>query len=390
MASLRSSLFVAVALVATVGSAVAQSNAQRANALNDEGKAAMQSGQFAAASDKFRDAIVLSQEGRFYFNLCVSLYQEGKLGDALGQCKAVEAAGADDKLRDKTSKMIGKIKDEMRKAGFDPDAPPVDPNTNPTNPVDPNNPTNPVDPNNPTNPVDPNNPTNPVDPNNPTNPVDPNNPTNPTTGNPNAFVAPPPSASLFVAGAPKHAYTWTVGGELLVGSGEFGPDEYYSNAVVGARAIVDYVISPARKFGAQFTLGVLNTAEDDDEGTAGLNIVDIGAGVYKHFCSGRTCLTPLLGASLGLMQPHELEGSDALLAVGIRAEARVGFALGKRFEHLITVAAGLQGYTRAFDSSGIEADDWFLEGASRAFIASVGYTYRFNTPFGSSPFVTLE
>jgi hypothetical protein len=396
MTSLRSSIFAAVALAATVGSAVAQSNAQRADAFNNEGKQLMQGGQFAAASDKFRQALLLSKEGRFYFNLCVSLYQEGKLGEALGECKAVDAAGADAKLSEKTSKMIGKIKDDMRKAGFDPDAPPVDPNNNTTNPVDPNNPdnpTNPVDPNNPnnpTNPVDPNNPnnpTNPVDPNNPNNPTNPNNP---NTGNPNAFVAPPPSASLFAAGAPKHAYTWTLGAELLGGSGQFGPDEVYSKAIYGFRVLGDYLIAPAKKFGVQATIGVLHTDQNDDEATLGIDVVDVGIGGYKHFCSGRTCLTPLVGASLGLMQPQDVPGDDALLAIGLRAEARVGFALGKRFEHLISIAAGAQIYTRAFDSSGIDAQDYSLDGASRAFVAALGYTYRFNTPFGSSPFVTLE
>jgi hypothetical protein len=90
------------------------------------------------------------------------------------------------------------------------------------------------------------------------------------------------------------------------------------------------------------------------------------------------------------MQPADLPGSDALLAIGLRLEGRVGVALGARFEHLLSAAAGFQGYTRAFDSSGISAEDYALDGFTPGFVVALGYTYRFNTPFGSSPFVTLE
>src|SRR5262245_38908358 len=79
-------------------------NAQRANALNDEGKKLMEQGNFPAASERFEQAATLSQEGRFHFNLCVSRYQEGKFGLALTACQAVEKAGADQKLKDKTDK----------------------------------------------------------------------------------------------------------------------------------------------------------------------------------------------------------------------------------------------------------------------------------------------
>jgi hypothetical protein len=382
MASLR--LTVAAFLIAgTAGSALAQTNAQRADQLNDEGKTAMKAKNFQVASERFQQAILLSREGRFYFNLCVSQFYEAKLVEALDACKAVESAGADGDLKEKTGKMIGKVKEEMRRQGFDPDAPVVV-QPDPNNP-DPNNP------NNTTNP-DPNNP------NNTTNP-DPNNPNNTTTTNPNTapVFRPPPTVAggaLFEAAAPAHSYTWTLGAELLGGTSNFGGDDQYSAPMYGFRVVGDYLIMPAKGFGAQATIGVMHTDESDSEGTGGIDVVDVGIGGYKHFCGGRICFTPLIGASLGLLQPNAPgfdAGSDALIALGVRAEGRVGFALGQRFEHLISISLGFQGYTRGTGNvGGFTAEEVGLDGFSTVGVVALGYTYRFNTPFGSSPFVTLE
>jgi hypothetical protein len=391
MTWLRTSFRAVVIATALAGTAIAQpSNAQRANSLNDEGKAAMGASNFALASEKFNQAILLSPEGRFYFNLCVAEYSQGQLSKALEACKAVDAAGADETLRGKTSKMTAKIKDDIRKLGFDPDAPVADPNGGTQ--TDPNGGTQ-TDPNGGTQ-TDPNGGTQ-TDPNGGTQ-TDPNGgtQTDPNGGNPNtgrpptgpAIVAPPPM-SVIKAGAPEHQYTWTLGGELLGGNANFGRGGYTSG-VYGFRFLGDYLIAPGKQLGAQATIGVLHTDEGDVD--AGIDVVDVGIAGYKHFCRGRACVTPLLGVSLGLMQPDEIESSDALLAVGIRAEARIGFALGKRFEHLISLTLGFQGYTRAFDSSNIDAIDYGLDKGSTIGLVAVGYTYRFNTPFGSSPFVTLE
>ena len=323
MASLR--LTIASVLVAGAATtALAQTNAQRADQINDEGKAAMKAKNFPVASERFQQAILLSREGRFYFNLCVSQFYEAKLVEALDACKAVQSAGADAELNEKTAKMIGKVKEEMRRQGYDPDAPVVV-QPDPNNP-DPNNP----DPNNP----DPNNP-------NPNNP-DPNNPNNPNPNNPNPntqapVFRPPPTGgggALFEAAAPAHQYTWTLGAELLGGTSNFGGNDAYSAPMYGFRVLGDYQIVPSKRVGVQATIGVMHTDESDTDAKAGIDVVDVGIGGYKHFCgSGRICFTPLVGASLGLLQPNVSfidVGNDALLALGIRAEGRVGFALGQR------------------------------------------------------------
>ena len=366
------SLSAAIALAA--GSAAAQSNAERANELNDEGKDAMKRGDFKLASDRFNQAIVLSREGRFYFNLCVSWFRDGKFGDALGACKAVDSAGADDKLREKTASLTKQIKDEMRKQGMDPEKVVTQPEPDPTQP-DPTKP-------------------------NP-DPTKPNpDPTKPTPPNPNPSMQPNPQnqqfqgarpdAALFSQQTPEHHYTWSLGFELLGGRGKFGQPDEYSMGMYGFRFLGDYLLAPSKKIGFQVTLGLMHTNESSSGFERGIDVVDIGIAGYKHFCKGRTCITPVLGPSLGLMQPADYSGSDAMPSIGVRAEARLGFALGTRYEHLISVSLGFQGYTRAFDSAGLYADEEGLDAASAVGLLAVGYTYRFNTPLGSSPMWTLE
>ena len=367
---LCSSLAALIVAAAAAGTAAAQSNAERANQLNDEGKEAMKRSDFTLASERFQQAIVLSKEGRFYFNLCVSWFRDGKFGDALSACKAVETAGADAKLKEKTATLTAQIKDEMRKQGMDPDAVVVNPNPEQPQPNPPN-----PDPGQP-------NPPNP-DPGQP-------NPPNPNPPNPGQqqFQGARPDAALFAATAvPEHKYTWTLGFELLAGSGKWGVQEEYSNPSFGFRFLGDYLLSPTRKFGLQASIGLLHANETSRRG---IDVIDIGLAGYKHFCFGRTCITPLVGPSIGLLQPADLSGSDAMPAIGIRAEARVGFALGRRFEHLLSVTAGFQGYTRAFDSGDLDAEFEGLDEPSAVALLAFGYTYRFNTPLGSSPMWTLE
>ena len=80
---------------ALVGVAGAQP-ADRANKLNEDGKALLRAKRYTEASDLFRQAIVLQPEGRFYYNLCMSLYHEGKLGEALTACRAVGPNGGNE------------------------------------------------------------------------------------------------------------------------------------------------------------------------------------------------------------------------------------------------------------------------------------------------------
>src|SRR5580704_2282171 len=155
----------ALCCAVTAKVAVAESQADIASRENDEGKELMYGGKYADASAKFRDAVARVPEPKYFFNLCTSLFQEGKFGEALTACNSAGKANQDDKLKDKIDKLALRIHDEAKAQGLDlqpvgggggdPNVPPSDPNAgnagNPNPPADPYN----TPPNNPP-PNDPN------------------------------------------------------------------------------------------------------------------------------------------------------------------------------------------------------------------------------------------
>ncbi len=368
------------------GAAHAQPSPQaRAKSLNDEGKALLFATppNYDGASMKFRQAIVLSPEGRFYFNLCVALYQQGDFGNALMACQAVAPNGADDKNKKNASDLIDKIKQQMKNQGMNPDAVPNGtPNGNPPdgNPPD----------------------GNPPDGNPPNgNPPDGNPPNgNPPNGNPpiganpaaNQFRgAPPPS--LFAVVPPKHDYTYTLGAALVGGAGSAGAPGAYNGAVGGVRLLGDLLFSPATKVGGEGYIDILNMGEGDSQLTGGMTMADFGVGIYKHFCTGRMCLSPMIGAHVVTYQPasHSL-GSTDYASVGVRLQASAGYAFGSRYEHFITANLGVDLDAKPLGTYDVDpSDDTIgLDSGAAIVMLSIGYQYRFNTPFGQSPFVQLE
>lgn len=99
---------------AKTGGTQAEIAAQRAA----EGKQAVMNQQFAVASQKFRDAVARVPEPAYFLDLCVSLFLEGKLGESLTACNAVEPNGPTPELKQKAEKMIVRIRDEARRQGL--------------------------------------------------------------------------------------------------------------------------------------------------------------------------------------------------------------------------------------------------------------------------------
>src|SRR5262245_34495017 len=265
----RGCVLVAALLVsaATAATARVQSPQKRANSLNDEGKALLFATppNYEGAAAKFRQAIVLSPEGRFYFNLCVSEYSVGDFGNALMACQAVDANTTDEKTKKNANDLVAKIREQMKNQGMNPDAvkntPPDNGNPNNGNPNN-GNPNN-GNPNN----GNPNN----GNPNNgnPNN-GNPNN-GNPNNGNPNNGMpnngnpnnanpnpnpqyaqfrgAPPPS--LFQMTPPSHDYTYTFGGALEAGGASIGDTGAYGGGAAGFRLFGDLMFAPAAKLGGE-------------------------------------------------------------------------------------------------------------------------------------------
>jgi hypothetical protein len=132
-----------------------------------------------------------------------------------------------------------------------------------------------------------------------------------------------------------------------------------------------------------------------------LDVFDIGVAAYKHICAGNSplCITPLAGIQLALMSPaNENDDSGSQVfnysAVGARLEVALQYGLGSRGEHVLSAAIGANLYSAVFseptDGESYTAAEWGLDKGGAVGYLSIGYTYRFNTPLGRSPFVTLE
>ena len=103
-----------------VHTAKAETQAEIAARLNEEGKTLMFADppNYAGATAKFQDAVARVPEAKYFFNLCTSLYQEGKFGFAITACQSVDKNNPDDKLKTKTGKLIDRIRDDAQKQGI--------------------------------------------------------------------------------------------------------------------------------------------------------------------------------------------------------------------------------------------------------------------------------
>ncbi|MBK9031976.1 MAG: hypothetical protein IPL61_11725 [Myxococcales bacterium] len=402
MASTRLILGLSAALALVAGSAAAQSPAQKADTLNDQGKALIKAKKYVEATEKFRAAIVLSPEGRFYLNLCMSLYSEGKLGEAITACRAVKDHGASGDQVTQANNIIDQfIAPKMRAAGLDPDA--VDGGTGNTgntgNPDGTGNTGNPDGTGNTGNPDGTGTTGNPDGTGTTGNPDGTGNTGNPdgtgttgttgTTGS-NFTVAPPPSLFDQVAAKPTHEYTWTLGAQLLGMRTNVGRAGDWAKGTAGIRILGDYALSRNRQFGAQghFTFFSVDGTDAGSYADESITFLDFGASVYKELCRGRMCVKPLVGAQIGLLA---VDQDNQFAVLGLRGEVGLEYALGKRYENVVTVALGVDAYLAAQEGdNGADPALYDLDRASSNLYFGLGYTRRFNTPLGSSPMFSLQ
>lgn len=389
---MRLAAFASGCLVAALGGdvALAESQAEIAAKLNDEGKAHMYAKQYAEASEKFRQAVARVPEPKYFYNLCTSRFQEGKFGEALTACNAVGDNNASPELKAKADALALKVKDEAKTQGID-----LQPAGGGASPGDICT----------TNPQDPSCVQQPPSQICTTNPQDPScqaaqNPGGMAPAQP-AAVGRPPSVDLLAGTKPDNKYTWTLGADLFGGGGQIGQADYYGTASGGLRIKSDYLLNPAARLGAQGYIQIthLGAGDMDSFDASSLDIIDLGVALYKDFCVGEAlCLSPLGGVQLALMSPaSEMSSTGEQVfnysAFGIRLEIAAKFAFGRRLEHVLALGLGTNGYTRVLSGSsesGYTAADLGLDTGGFAGYLGIGYTYRFNTPLGSSPFVTLQ
>jgi len=371
-------LVVVVALAGSAASAWAESQAEIASRENDEGRDLMYASKYDEATAKFRDAVARVPEAKYFFNLCTSLYQQGVFGAALTACNAGDNLSPDPKLKEKIAKTSDKIKSDaaaqhidLAPTGTGGGGGPDTVNNGGTNTMGSDQP-----------------------PNTGGAPVT----TGPTPLQPQYAVG-RPTQNLIAASKPEHTYVWTLGIDLYGGGGRIGQSGYFGSSAGGFRIKGDYMINPAVKLGLQGYLQLTHFGEGTDVAMTGnsLDIFDVGLAMYKHVCGTKAlCLTPLLGVQLALMSPaNSTDGTGSQVfnyaAVGARAELALSYAFGSHYEHVLSLMAGLNVYSKVFSEPTAGSAAMFgLDTGGAAGYGGLGYTYRFDTPFGSAPFVQLE
>ena len=106
---------VTAALIAATASGLAHADQPRpselADRFNEEGRELFGRGELEQAIKKFRAAIAVDPQARYFFNLCFVLNARYQLEAALGACEAVaDADGADDRLKARAADLIEVIK----------------------------------------------------------------------------------------------------------------------------------------------------------------------------------------------------------------------------------------------------------------------------------------
>src|SRR5262245_36383075 len=195
-------------LALAISTARAETQAEIAARLNEEGKQLMYKDQPAEAAKKFQEAVARVPEAKYFVNLCTARLQEGKLDEALTACDAVELNNPTPDQKAKAAKLIEKINEEAKKQHLELHAGGGgggDPGPNPQNGG---------------------------------RPPDPNRPPDPTRPPPPRYqptVGRPLGQNLVMATTPDNKYTWTLGLDLFGGGGQIGRDTYYGSAVGGLR-----------------------------------------------------------------------------------------------------------------------------------------------------------
>jgi hypothetical protein len=361
----------------TVSSSAYAGQAEEAAKANEDGKELMYGGKYAEATAKFREAVARVPEAKYFFNLCTSLFQEGKFSDALTACDAVEKNKPTADLQAKATKLIGRIEETAKEqkltlvrgggGGLPSDNQPPPPDCQ----------------------------------------GDQCGPPPPVQGQPPPVVGQAPKGpALFQAIKPNNRYLWTLGAEFFAGGGTIGRPDVYGTAAVGFRAKADWIFHPAQRFGTQLYIQFTQVTAGEEQmfGATNLSVVDFGVGVYKHLCppsTERLCLTPFAGAHLALLSP-EFDNVDGTAqfnyaSVGARLEVSLDYAFGLRNEHVFSLKLGANFYSAVlagptagnFDGL-LTAQEAMLDQGGGFGYVGIGYTRRFQTPLGSRPFVTLE
>jgi hypothetical protein len=352
-----------------------QSPKQQADELNTQGKQLFAEKRYEEAYGRFREAATLSPEARFFFNMCYALNFLERYQDAIQACEQVPAAdGADASLKEKTDRALASLKEKLAAQQSAGGGGAPDPGAGGGG--------------------------------------DPGSGGTQVASGGGASSGPPPAGGAPPAGGPDpfvateapppvDSYKWSVGGELGVlgnlgaAKDEFGND-LYGPSGFNLRLFSNFIVHEGARLGLQAYLGIgALPPSDNNFDEESLGMFDLGGAIFLHRpLAGHLYWTPLVGLSLAVRQPQEL--SQGFISAGSRAEVGFSYVFGPGGEHAFSLTPGFNIY---FPSSGEQETDfgdpraasyYGFDETTAMFALNVGYTYRFSTPFGSTPLITLE
>jgi tetratricopeptide (TPR) repeat protein len=355
--TVRALVVAAIAMaLAGAGSAAAQTPAEpaadaRAERLNDQGKSLFSDRHdYAAAAEKFRQAIAITPDARYYYNLCAALEKLGQVEPALEACEEVFQHSPRPDLGTKAGKKAADLRRQQREGQRPP--PPYDTTTPETTPDHPP----------------------------PTTPP----PTSTGTGGGEPLVPPEEAAPAETTPEPEPLkYRFGLGADLgLVHNSSVGASDF-GRTGLQVRLHGSALLFPRANIGLEGYLHISSFGERMDVATSvPLSLFDLGVAAYWHTRLWRSLyLTPAGGLCFSFITTHPGDTTDTYATAGLRLEASLEWVFGNGAHAIKVTPLGLSYYAGAFGQiSGFAQDDARVFGLDKGGVTwafTVGYTYRF-------------
>jgi hypothetical protein len=352
----------------------------RAEALNDEGKSLYSDRKdFAGAAEKFRQAIAVAPDARYYFNLCSAEAKLDHFDAALEACDEVYNHDPRPDLAEKTGKRTAEIHQRMRAlrngtaVSVTPGGetggsggPPGGPSWQPAGQAPP--------------------PPNPGGPGGPGGPAPPGGPGAPAGAAPGAET----NVSATAEPDPGLNYRWSLGAELGILHNNSVGDAFFNRNGTDLKLHADFLISRRLAVGVQpyLDFSFVGGKPDDTGKSRDLVIGDLGAAIYLHRKLWRSLwVTPLAGVHLSGLNPYGAGGGDSFATFGFRFEGGLAWVFGRGMHVVTFVPVSLNVYLPAAVSNST-ASLYGFDHTGTTWGITVGYTIRFQS--GPFPGLMLE
>jgi hypothetical protein len=340
---------------------------QQAETLNEQGKKLYKDKDWSGAATKFREAIQLSADARFYFNLCATLEKLGDYDGALKACDEVYTHNPSEALKAKTGERAAEVrkrKDEAA-AGGGGGSPETGGGQPPTGSGGTGGGTE----------------------------------TGAGTGGGapvGATTTTPEVAATEEALAPGD-YRFSVGADLGIARNRSIGDSDASKDGGVLKLHADFYILPMARLGLRASLDFFNFSGGGRGDVVlvdrwNLGITEFGGGIFWHLrITDAFWITPLGGVSMAILQPSREDvvyADDPYVTLGFRLETVAQYLFGGG-HHAISAGPILCAYLPATnDNAVLLPERWGLDKGGVAWAITLGYTYRFTEALPA--FVTLE